>query len=395
MEGDKTCEGVVKMLEYMELSDVERALVENARKFAEREVKPVAEQLDRNREFPLEIIKKAGEQGFLGMLIPQKYGGTELGNFALCLVLEQINKVCAATGITISVQCSLVSSPIIRFGTEEQKQKYLPKIASGEIIGAYCLTEPLAGSDAASLRTRAEKKNGYYILNGEKCFVTNGGYADLFIVYARTEPDIKLKAKGITAFLIEKNFPGVRVGPNEHKMGLRASSTVSLYLEDCKVPQENVLGEINKGFVVAMDTLDGGRIGVATQSLGIAEAAFEKSLEYVKQRGQFGKKLSEYESIQWKLAEMAMNIDAAKLLTYRAAKMRDKKIPHSKEASMAKLFASTMCNKVVREAVQIHGGFGYFEESFVARLFRDQRITELYEGTSEIQRIVIARNLLK
>ncbi len=383
------------MLEYIELGDVEKALVENVKKFVEKEIKPVAAKLDKECKFPLEIVRKAGELGFLGLLIPEKYGGTGLGNFALCLVLEEINKVCASTGITISVQCSLVSSPIIRFGTEEQKQRYLPKIATGEIIGAYCLTEPTSGSDAASLRTSAQKKNGYYVLNGTKCFVTNGGYSDLFIVYARTEPDIKLKAKGITAFLVEKNFPGLKIGPNEHKLGIRASSTVTLFLEDCKVPQENVLGEINKGFTIAMDTLDGGRIGVATQSLGIAEAAFEKSLEYVKQREQFGKKLSEYESIQWKLAEMAMNIDAARLLTYRAAKMRDKKIPHSKEASMAKLFASTMCNKIVREAVQIHGGFGYFEESFVARFFRDQRITELYEGTSEVQHIVIARNILK
>lgn len=383
------------MLEWMELSDAEKALIDSVKKFVDKEIKPVTAKLDKEERFPLEIIKKAGALGFLGVLIPEKYGGTGLGNFALCLILEQINKVCAATGITISVQCSLVSSPIIRFGNEEQKQKYLPKIASGEIIGAYCLTEPTSGTDSASLRMSAQKKNGYYVLNGEKCFVTNGGYADLFIVYARTEPDIKLKAKGITAFLVEKNFPGVRVGPPEHKLGIRASSTVSVYLEDCKVPQENVLGEINKGFYIAMDTLDGGRIGVATQAVGIAEMALEKSLEYAKQREQFGKKLSEYESVQWKLAEMAMNIDAARLLTYRAAKMRDKKIPHSKEASMAKLFASTMCNRVVRDAVQIHGGFGYFEESFVARLFRDQRITELYEGTSEAQHIVIARNLLK
>ncbi|MFN7182236.1 MAG: acyl-CoA dehydrogenase family protein, partial [Planctomycetota bacterium] len=272
--------------------------------------------------------------------------------------------------------------------------RYLPKIATGEIIGAYCLTEPSSGSDAASLKATAEKKNGYYLVNGTKCFVTNGGYADLFIVYARTNPDLP-KAKGISAFLIEKKFEGVKVGPAEEKMGIRASSTVTLYLEDCKVPQENLLGEENKGFTIAMSTLDGGRIGVAAQSLGIAEAAFEKVVEYVKQRTQFGKKLSEYESIQWKISEMATNIDAARLLTYRAAKMRDKNLPHSREASMAKLFASTMCNKVVRDAVQILGGFGYFEESFVAKLFRDQRITELYEGTSEVQKIVIARQILK
>ncbi len=382
------------MVEYLELSEIEKSLIENARKFAEKEIKPVAFQLDKEHKFPYEIIRKAGEVGFLSMLIPEKYNGTGLGNFALVLILQQINKVCAATGITISVQNSLVSSPIIKFGSEEQKSKYLPKIATGEIIGAYCLTEPSSGSDAASLKSTAEKKNGYYVINGTKCFVTNGGYADLFLVYARTDSSLP-KAKGISAFLIERKFDGVRVGSSEEKLGIRASSTVTLYLEDCKVPEENLLGEKNKGFNIAMDTLDGGRIGVAVQALSIAEAAFEKSVEYVKQRTQFGKKLAEYESIQWKLAEMATNIDAARLLTYRAAKMRDKNIPHTKEASMAKLFASTIANKVVKDAVQILGGFGYFEESFVARLFRDQKITELYEGTSEVQKIVIARHILK
>lgn len=378
----------------MELTEEQRMLKDTAKDFADNELAPIAAKLDREKAIPRELLKKMADIGLLSIIIPEKYGGVGLGNFELVLALEEINRVCASTGVTVSVHASLCTSPILRFGNDEQKQRYLPRLATGEILGAYALTEANAGSDAASLETTARKDGNDYVLNGSKMFITNGGIAELIIVFARTNPDKSLRAKGITAFFVEAGYKGFKVGKKEEKLGISASNTVELIFEDCRVPKENILFEENKGFTVAMDTLDGGRIGIATQALGIAQASLDASVKYANQRKQFGKFISEFQAIQWKLADMATDIDAARMLVYRAAMMRDKKVPHTREAAMAKLFASTMANKAAKEAVQIHGGVGYTKEFPVERFFRDAKITEIYEGTSEVQRIVISRAVL-
>jgi alkylation response protein AidB-like acyl-CoA dehydrogenase len=377
-----------------ELSEEELLVQQAARDFAEKELQPLAAEVDKKGEIPQQVISKLAEQGFMSMLIPRELGGAGLNNFCLTLSQIEVNKACASTGVTMSVHNSLVSSPIIHFGTEEQKKKYLPRMATAEIIGAYSLTEPVSGSDSAALITTARKSNGSYVLNGTKVFVTNGAIAGLFIVFARTHPDITLKAKGISAFLIERGTKGLGIGKPEKKMGIRGSSTVQLFLEDCVVPKENLLGEENGGFKIAMHTLDGGRIGIAAQAIGIAKACLEESIRYAKQREQFGRPIGEYEAIQWKIANMATDIEAATMLAFRAARLRDERKDHTKEAAMAKLFAATMANDHTKEAVQIHGGVGYIRDFPVERYFRDAKITEIYEGTNEIQRLVIARKLL-
>jgi len=368
-------------------------LRQTARDFAERELAPAAARLDRERAFPAEAMRKMAEIGYLGMVVPEEFGGTALGNLALAVVLEELNRACASTGVTLSVHNSLVASPIVRFGTEDQKGRYLPRLSRGEIFGAYALTEPNAGSDAGSLRTRAEKKGDRWILNGTKIWITSGDAAGLVIVYARTDPEGG-RGRGISAFLVESGFSGFRVGTKEHKMGIRASSTVELLFENCEVPEGNLLGEENEGFKVAMDTLDGGRIGIGAQAVGIARACLEASTKYARERVQFGRPIGKFQAIQFKLADMAMEIDAARLLVHRAAWLRDQEVRCSKEAAMAKLFASRACNRAADEAVQIHGGAGYTTEFPVERYFRDARITEIYEGASDIQRVVIARALL-
>ncbi|MCZ6596819.1 MAG: acyl-CoA dehydrogenase [Planctomycetota bacterium] len=374
--------------------DEELAMVRDmARDFANNELAPRAAQHDREERLDPAVKEKLGELGFLGLTIPEEFGGSGLGNLALCLVLEELNRGCASTGVTVSVHNSLVAAPIRRHGTAEQKQEWLPKLATGEVLGAYCLTEANAGSDAAALRTSAMAENDEYVLTGNKLFVTNGAEAGVFIVYARTDPD-QPRARGISAFLVPAETPGLSIGKHEKKTGIRGSSTVEVILEGCRVPKESLLGEKNRGFHLAMDTLDGGRIGIAAQAVGIGQACLDASVKYAKERHQFNRPIGSFQAIQWKLADMATRIEASRLLMYRAASLRDEDEPCTQAAAQAKLYASTTANYCADECLQIHGGAGYTEELPVERLFRDARITEIYEGVTDVQRLVIARSLL-
>jgi acyl-CoA dehydrogenase len=361
------------------------------RDFAQNEIAPFVEKMEQG-EFPREILKKMAELGLMGITIPEKYGGSEMDFISYIIAIHEISKVSATVGVILSVHTSVGTNPILYFGTEEQKQKYVPKLASGEYLGAFCLTEPGSGSDAASLKTRAVKQGDHYILNGSKVFITNGGEADTYIVFARTDPG-ETGSKGISAFIVEKDTPGFIIGKDEHKMGLHGSRTVQLTFEDAKVPAENLLGEEGKGFKIAMANLDVGRIGIAAQSLGIAEVALEHAVQYAKERQQFGKPIAAQQGIGFKLADMATSVEAAKLLTYRAAFLRANNLPCGKEASMAKLFASRTAMEVAIEAVQVFGGYGYTKDYPVERFFRDAKVCEIYEGTSEIQRFVISKHL--
>lgn len=363
------------------------------RDFATNELEPKAAQLDASAEFPHETIKKLAELGLLGMTIPEQYGGNKFDFVSLAIAIEEISRGCASTGVITAVHNTLVAWPIVNWGSEELKQKYLPRMATGEMLGAFGLTEANAGSDPASMETKAVLKGDKYILNGSKRFITNAGAAQIFIVFAKTAPE--LGSKGITAFLVERSFPGFSLGKHEDLLGLRATANCELIFEGCEVPKENVLGELNAGFKVALGTLDVSRIDIGAQAVGIAQAAFEKALAYSKERKQFGKPICEFEMIQAKLAEMATKIAASRLLVYYAAFQKDAGKPRfSQEAAMAKLFAATTAVEVTREAVQILGGYGYTKEYPVERHYRDAKCMEIYEGTSEIQRIVIARNLL-
>ena len=375
------------------LTDEQRMIQETARDFADNEIAPVADRHNRESKFPLEIVKKMGQMGFLGMSVPDEYGGTGAGNLALVVALEEINRVCASTGVTMSVQNSLVNAPLLHWGSDEIKRKFLPKLASGEHLGAYALSEPGSGSDAAGLVTSAVKDGSDYVLTGTKNFITTGAEADVVLVLART--DTSHKTRGITAFVVETGTKGFTVGKKEDKLGLRASSTVQLLLDEVRVPASHVLGEIGSGFKIAMHTLDGGRIGIAVQAVGIAQACLDASIKYASEREAFDQPIGKFQAIQFKLANMATRLEAARLLVYNAARLKDEGKPHAKEAAMAKLFGSETANDAAREAVQIHGGAGYLEDFPVERYFRDARITEIYEGTSEIQRIVIARHVLK
>jgi len=376
------------------LTEEQQMIQQTAREFADNEIAPVADEMSREGKFPADIVKKLSELGFMGMLIPEEYGGTGLGNFCLVLALEEINRACASTGVTMSVHNSLCTGPVVKFGSEDIKKRYLPKLAKGECIGAYALSEPDAGSDPSSLSCAAEKDGDHYVLNGTKNFITTGQEADVFIVMARTNPEEK-KTRGISSFILEPGMKGFTVGKKEDKLGLRASSTTQLILEDLRVGADQMLGEEGQGFKIAMHTLDGGRIGIATQGIGIAQACLNESVKYCEEREAFGKQIGKFQMMQWKLADMAMRIEASRLMVYNAARLKDEGKPHSKEASMAKLFSSEMCNESARQAVQIHGAAGYTEDFKVERFYRDARITEIYEGTSEIQRIVISRHLLK
>jgi len=378
-----------------DLSEDERLVQQTARDFADRVLKPRAAEFDKTGSIPREVLVQMAELGFMGMLVPEDYGGSGLNNFCLALVQMEVNRACASTGVTMSVHNSLFTSPLIRFGTDAQKKSLLPRLAKAELIGAYSLSEPGSGSDAGALRATAVRQDGHWVLNGTKNFVTNGGIADVFIVFARTSPDMALKTKGISALLVERTAKGLTVGKHESKLGIRGSTTTEISFQDCKVPAANLLGGENEGFKVAMTTLDGGRIGIAAQAVGIAQACLDASIKYAKERRQFGKAIGEFQAIQWKLANMATDIDAARFLVLRAARLRDEGKPHVVEASMAKLFSADMVNRHATEAIQIHGGVGYVKEFGVERFFRDAKITEIYEGTSEIQRMVIARNLLK
>ncbi|CUT05148.1 acyl-CoA dehydrogenase [Candidatus Chrysopegis kryptomonas] len=366
---------------------------ETARKFAVEELAPRASERDEKEEFPHEEIKKLAELGFMGMMVSENYGGAGLDTISYVLAMEEISKVDASVGVIMSVNNSLVCWPIETYGTEEQKLKYLPRLARGELLGAFCLSEPEAGSDASNQRTTAVRDGDFYILNGTKNFITNGVYANILIVFAQT--DREKGSKGISAFIVEKDFQGVIVTKKEKKLGIRSSDTAQIVFEDCKVPVVNRLGEEGMGFKIAMTTLNGGRIGIAAQALGIAQASLEASIKYAKERKTFGKFLAEHQAIQFKIADMATKIEAARLLTLLAAWKKDRGGKYVKEASMAKLLASQVAVECALEAVQIHGGYGYIKDFPVERYLRDSKITEIYEGTSEIQRIIIARELLE
>jgi butyryl-CoA dehydrogenase len=364
-----------------------------ARDFARSELAPRAKKHDLQGHMDQEVLDKLGELGLWGLTIPEAYGGAGMTNLALSLVLEELNVACASTGVTVSVHNSLLGSPILKFGTEEQKQRFLPKLATGETIGCYCLTEPNAGSDAGAIRMTARQDGEGWVLDGTKIWVTNGGLAGLALVYARTGSP-ESRAKGISAFLVPMDTPGVTVGKHEKKTGIRASSTTELLFEDVRLPGDALLGQVDRGFTVAMDTLDGGRIGIASQALGIGRACLETAIRYSKEREQFGKPLAAFQAIQWKIADMSARLDAARLMTHRAAVLRDKGERCSFEAAQAKLLASTTANFCADECLQIHAGAGYTDDFEVERLFRDARITEIYEGATDIQRIVISRSLL-
>jgi alkylation response protein AidB-like acyl-CoA dehydrogenase len=374
------------------LTEEHRLVQQTAREFATREILPVASQLDAEHRFPSEIVRGLAQLGLMGVTVPEEYGGAGMDHVAYVLAMEEVARACASTAAIMSVNNSLVCDPILRYGTEEQKRRYLPVLASGREIGCYCLTEPQAGSDAASLQATARLDGDRWVLNGTKAFVTNAREAWVFIVYARSDPEPG--ARGISAFIVERDFPGISVGKVERKMGLLAASTCEVLLEDCRVPRENLLGARGEGFKVALSTLDGGRIGIAAQALGIARAALEDSVAYARQRRQFGRPIAEFQAIQWKIADMATRIEAARLLTLRAAWLRDQGRRCTAEASMAKLFASETAMFAAHQGVQIFGGYGYIKDYPVERYFRDAKITEIYEGTSEIQRLVIARSLL-
>ena len=360
------------------------------RDFAQKEIAPFVPEMEQG-VFPREILKKMGELGLMGIPAPAKYGGAEMDFISYILAIEELSKVSATIGVILAVHTSVGTNPILYFGTEEQKQKYVSKLATGEYLGAFALTEPNAGSDAGSLKSRAVKQGDHYVINGSKVFITNGGEADTYIVFASTNPDAG--KSGISAFIVEKDTQGLIVGKDEHKMGLLGSRTVQLTFEDMKVPVENLLGEEGQGFKVAMSNLDVGRIGIGAQALGIAEAALACAVDYAKERQQFGKPIAAQQGLGFKLADMATSVEASRLLVYRAASLRAQGLPCGKEASIAKLFASKTAVDVAIEAVQVFGGYGYTKDYPVERFFRDAKICEIYEGTSEIQRLVISRAL--
>ncbi|MGV2939461.1 acyl-CoA dehydrogenase [Mesobacillus sp. LC4] len=374
----------------LRFTEEQKMMRKMVRDFAQTEIAPFVEKMEEG-EFPREILKKMGELGLMGIPVPEEYGGSEMDFISYIIAIHEISKVSATVGVILSVHTSVGTNPILYFGTEEQKKKYVPKLAAGEYLGAFCLTEPSAGSDAASLKTRAVKKDGHYVLNGSKVFITNGGEADVYIVFASTNPEAG--TKGVSAFIVEKDTPGFIVGKDEHKMGLYGSRTVQLTFEDMKVPAENLLGQEGEGFKIAMSNLDSGRIGIAAQALGIAEAALEAATDYAKERVQFGKPIAAQQGVGFKLADMATSVEAAKLLIYRAAQLRSEGQKCGLEASMAKLFTSRTAVEVTTEAIQVFGGYGYTKDYPVERYFRDAKVTEIYEGTSEIQKIVISKQL--
>jgi len=377
----------------LDLTEEQQLLQKSVRDFAEAEVKPHAKEIDETGRFPRENFKKAAELGLTGVAVPENYGGAGMDHVSYAIVIEEISRVCASTGVILSVQNSLYCDPILRFGTEDQKQKFLVPFARGEKIGCYALTEPQAGSNAAALTTKAIRKGDTYVINGTKAWITNGGAADAAIVYVNTQPE--KGEKGITALVVEKGTRGFAIGKEEKKLGINATACTELSFTDCEVPVGNRIGNEGEGYKVALSTLDGGRIGIAAQATGIAQGAFEAALSYAQQRQAFGHPISDFQAIQFMLADMATEIDAARLLTRRAAWKQDSGARFTMEASIAKLFASEMSTRVAHKAIQIHGGYGYSREYPVERAYRDSRITEIYEGTSEIQRLVIAAWVLK
>ena len=363
------------------------------RDFAQAEVKPLAQEVDETEHFPWDTVRKMQKLGFMGIPMPKEYGGQGCDSLTYAMCVEELSKVCGTTGVIVSAHTSLCCEPIRKWGTPEQKEKYLTPLASGEKIGAFGLTEPGAGTDASGQQTKAVLDGDHYVLNGSKIFITNGGAADTYVVFAMT--DKSLGNHGISAFIVEKDFPGFSIGTKEKKMGIRGSSTTELIFQDCIVPKENLLGKEGQGFVVAMTTLDGGRIGIASQALGLAQGALDNTIAYVKERKQFGRALAKFQNTQFQLADMHTKVEAARLLVYKAARSKDTQKKYSLEAAMAKLYAAEVAMEVTTKAVQLHGGYGYTREYDVERMMRDAKITEIYEGTSEVQRMVISGSILK
>ena len=376
-----------------DLTEEQRLIRDTARDFAAREIAPKAAELDKSGRWPAEIVKRMGELGFLGVAIPTEYGGAGMDTVSYALAMEEVSRACASCGVIMSVNNSLFCDPVYKFGTDAQKKSVLTACASGSKLGCFGLTEPMSGSDAQTMVTNAEKTPKGWVLNGAKNWITNGPAADYIIVFAVTDrsgPKVKH-----TAFLVEKGTPGFTENARDHKLGIHAAHSCTVFFENCTVPEANVVGNVGEGFKVAMATLDGGRIGIACQAIGIARAALDVSVAYAKERKSFGVPIAQHQAIQFMLSDMATELDAARLLTWRAAAMKDQKVRHSMESAEAKLYASEMATRVAHKAIQIHGGYGYSTEFPVERHYRDARITEIYEGTSEIQRIVIAASLLK
>jgi alkylation response protein AidB-like acyl-CoA dehydrogenase len=377
----------------LQLSDINEQIRDTARKFAQEEIAPSVIERDIKQEVGIDLLKQLGELGFLGMMVDPEWGGSGLDVISYVLAIEEISKVDPAIAITVSVQNSLVNWILENYANDEQKERFLRPLAEGNHIGAYCLSEPEAGSDARHLKTLAEKQGDFWVLNGMKNWISMGKIADTYIVFAQTNHD--LAHKGVATFIVEKGMEGFTTGVKEDKMGMRSSDTCSLSFDNVKVPENNVLNKIGQGFYIAMKGLNGGRIGIAAQALGIAQGAFERAVKYSKERKTMGKPICDHQMIQWKLAEMSMKISAARMLVWKAAWLRENKMEHIRASSEAKLFATTIANDVAREAVQIHGGYGYVREYEVERMMRDAKVTEIYEGTSEIQHMVIARELIK
>ncbi|UJL46011.1 acyl-CoA dehydrogenase [Virgibacillus sp. NKC19-16] len=375
----------------MQFSEEQEMMRKMVRDFAQNEVTKEIERMEQEDRFPQEIIQKMGELGLMGIPIPQKYGGSGMDYSSYIIGINELSKVSATLGVILSVHTSVGTNPILKFGNEDQKKHYLPKLASGVYLGAFAVTEPGAGSDVSSMKTTAKKQGDHYILNGSKVFITNGGAADTYITFARTGEG----PNGISGFIVEKDTPGLHIGKKEKKMGLHGSSTVQLNFDQCALHEEQLLGREGDGFQIAMANLNVGRIGIAAQALGIGEAALDHAVSYAKEREQFGKSIAANQGISFKLADMATEVEAAKLLVYNVASMVERNLPCSKEASMAKMYASKTAMNAAIEAVQVHGGYGYTEDYAVERLFRDAKVTEIYEGTNEIQHMVIAKNLLK
>ena len=371
----------------------EELFLQMIREFAEKEVKPLAAEVDEEERFPEETVKKMAKIGLMGIPVPKEYGGAGGTNIMYGMAVEELSRMCATTGVILSAHTSLCVAPIMENGTEEQKQRYLPKLASGEWIGAFGLTEPNAGTDAAGQQTTAVLDGDEWVLNGSKIFITNGSYAHVFIVIAMT--DKSLGTKGISAFIVEKTDPGFSIGKKEKKMGIRGSATTELIFEDCRIPKDRQLGQLGKGFGLAMKTLDGGRIGIACQALGIAQGAMDETVKYTKERKQFGRCISQFQNTQFQMADLETKVQAARLLCRNAHYKKDHGIPYSADAAMAKLFSAETAMEVTTKAVQFHGGYGYTREYPVERMMRDAKITEIYEGTSEVQRMVIAGKLFK
>ncbi|MCG8400890.1 MAG: acyl-CoA dehydrogenase [Firmicutes bacterium] len=375
------------------LTEEQEMIQKTVRDFAEKEIAPKAGPMDEAEAYDYNLWEQMADMGLTGIPFPEKYNGAGMDSFCYAIAVEELSRICASSGVLISAHTSLCSWPIYTFGSEEQKQKYLVPLAGGEKIGALGLTEPAAGSDAGAVKTTAVSDGDEYVLNGSKIFITNGEVADIYVIIASTD---KSKGhKGTSAFVVEKGTPGFIFGKKEHKLGIRASATYELVFENCRIPKENMLGQEGQGFKIALMTLDGGRIGIAAQALGIAQGAFDEAVKYSKIREQFGKPISSFQGLQWMMADMATRIDAARLLVYRAAYLKDNGLPYGKESAMAKLYASECAMWVTTKAVQIFGGYGYSREYPVERMMRDAKITEIYEGTSEIQRVVIAANILK